>query len=510
MTSLILPRAAGWPRAGEARISAFGRQLGCRILLLPTVAGWADAAGILARTGGVGNMETAPVGGVLSRRSAISGVWSDYLQDRGYLDPADGYWWVFRGRLTAVAGNLGGIMARTQDNSTASGWAWQRTILDRLYVYHGGSNWYLGVSMSSLVDGEDHVLLGLWRKAESRLELWRDGALFAAANGITTAPPYAAGQGQIKILASRDTANLVGSASFAAVGVGNLSAGAAAAISGDVGLLFARRRQVLYFDAPAAGPQVRELAGALGISFVLSANLSRGAIFAESAFAGAADEALETMPEWDKSTMLGTTGIGRYLDQAYLRAPLNTDTALYTHADAAPTADYSVETDWIIRAAASSFNTRVGIAGRIGSVGFYSLEYLGGKKAGGTPRFELRRYDNGTGVFTALASYAFDVVATTYRVELRMVGSTISARLDGTQIMSVADTTLTAPGLAGLYGNTGNVGNWRGDNFLARTIAAVAGWQPKYWDGSAWQTALGAKRWDGAAWQTITAAPVVM
>lgn len=252
MTSLILPRAAGWPRAGEARISAFGRQLGCRTLLLPTAAGWADAAGILARTGGVGNLETAPVGGVLSRRSSISSVWSDYLQDRGYLDPAEGYWWVFRSRLTAVAGNWGGILARTQDNSTASGWAWQRTNSDQLYVYHGGSNWYLGVSMSSLVDGEDHVLLGLWRKAESRLELWRDGKLFAAANGITTAPPYAAGQGQIKILASRDTANLVGSASFAAVGVGNLSAGAAAAISGDVGLLFARRRQVLYFDAGGA------------------------------------------------------------------------------------------------------------------------------------------------------------------------------------------------------------------------------------------------------------------
>lgn len=248
MTSLILPRAAGWPRAGEARISAFGRQLGCRTLLLPTAAGWADAAGILARTGGVGTLETAPVGGVLSRRSAISSVWSDYLQDRGYLDPAEGYWWVFRSRLTAVAGNWGGILARTQDNSTASGWAWQRTNSDQLYVYHGGSNWYLGVSMSSLVDGEDHVLLGLWRKAESRLELWRDGKLFAAANGITTAPPYAAGQGQVKILSSRDTPNIVGSAALAALGVGNLSAGAAAAISGDVGLLFARRRQVLYFD----------------------------------------------------------------------------------------------------------------------------------------------------------------------------------------------------------------------------------------------------------------------
>lgn len=258
MTSLVLPRSAGWPRAGEARISAFARQLGCRTLLLPTAAGWADAAGILARTGGFGNLETAPVGGVLSRRSAISSVWSDYLQDRGYLDPAEGYWWAFRGRLTAVAGNWGGILARTQDNSTASGWAWQRTNSDQLYVYHGGSNWYLGVSMSSLVDGKDHVLLGLWRKAESRLELWRDGKLFAAANSITTAPPYAAGQGQIKILSSRDAANLVGSASFAAVGVGNLSAGAAAAISGDVGLLFARRRQVLYFGGdtpPKIAPQ---------------------------------------------------------------------------------------------------------------------------------------------------------------------------------------------------------------------------------------------------------------
>lgn len=275
--------------------------------------------------------------------------------------------------------------------------------------------------------------------------------------------------------------------------------------------VFRPRRRVVYFDAPAAGPQVRELAGALGISFVLSANLSRGAIFAESAFAGAADEALETLPEWDKSTMLGTTGIGRYLDQAYLRAPLNTDTALYTHADAAPTADYSVEMDWIVQASAATFNTRVGIAGRAITSGFYSLEYLGGTKAGGTPRFELRRYDNGTGVFTALASYAFDVVATTYRVELRMVGSTISARLDGTQIMSVADTTLTAPGLAGLYGNTDNVGNWRGDNFDARLIASPAvAWPPKYYDGGAWQAASAAHRYDGSAWQSVTAAPVVI
>lgn len=113
-------------------------------------------------------------------------------------------------------------------------------------------------------------------------------------------------------------------------------------------------------------------------------------------------------------------------------------------------------------------------------------------------------------MFTALASYAFDVVATTYRVELRMVGSTISARLDGTQIMSVADTTLTAPGLAGLYGNTDNVGNWRGDNFLARTLAAPAGWQPWVYNGATWEQAVSAKRFDGSVFQPISATPTVM
>lgn len=275
--------------------------------------------------------------------------------------------------------------------------------------------------------------------------------------------------------------------------------------------IFRPRRNVLYFDAAPAGPGIRELTGSLALSFGATADLSRGSVFAESAFTGAADAALQDLPEWDKEAVLGSNDLGRYLDQAYIRGPLDSASALYTHAEPAPTADYSVEMDWLTFAGAATFNSTAALAGRVSGAGFYSMEYIGGTHSGGTPRFELRRYDAGLDAFTVLDSHAFDVArGATYRVVLRMVDSQITASLDGTEILSASDGTLTAPGKAGIYGKTNNVGNWRGDNFLARTLAAVSGWLPKYYDGSAWQPAVSARRYDGSAWQVIAVDPVVM
>lgn len=233
--------------------SALANSLRVSTLLLPTSAGWADATGNLYRTGGTGTVITVATPDGLARTSNASIAWSDFLLDRGTLNPSDGYAWVMRGTLNSVLGNWGGIIARTANNATGQGWAWQRGWSDVLTVYHNAAEYSNSGTLSQFVDSKPHTFVGVWRKSEAVLELWVDGVLRWSQTGANAAPLYTAGQGQLKILSSRDTSTINGKVAMVGVFNRSLSQGEAQALSLRPWQLFRARRRVLYFDVGGGG-----------------------------------------------------------------------------------------------------------------------------------------------------------------------------------------------------------------------------------------------------------------
>lgn len=253
MATVVVQRP--WTKQPNAlpKPSALANSLRVSTLLLPTSAGWADATGNLYRTGGSGTVVTVATPDGLARTSSVSAAWSDFLLDRGTLNPADGYAWVMRGTLNSVLGNWGGLIARTADNATGQGWAWQRTTSDVLTVYHNAAGYSNSGTLSKFVDSQPHTFVGVWRKSESKLELWVDGVLRWSQTGASTAPLYTAGQGQLKILSSRDTPNINGKVAMVGVFNRSLSQGEAQALSLRPWQLFRARQRVLYFDVGGGG-----------------------------------------------------------------------------------------------------------------------------------------------------------------------------------------------------------------------------------------------------------------
>lgn len=253
MSKLILPRRFSNQPQVPVGPSELAKQLNVGALLLPTGSGWADATGRFERTGGTGSVVRVPTPSGMARTSSVGSAWADFVLDRGFHNPANGYAWVMRGSLKSVLGNWGGIIARTVNNATGQGWSWQRANADVLTVYHAGSGYSNAGTLSQFVDGEEHTFVGVWRKSESRLELWVDGALRWSKNSASAAPAYTAGQGQIKVMSSRDTANIHASVTMVGVFNGSLSAEVAREISINPWQLFKPQRQVLYFDIGGGG-----------------------------------------------------------------------------------------------------------------------------------------------------------------------------------------------------------------------------------------------------------------
>jgi hypothetical protein len=275
---VILTPYTSQPPAGTEP-SDLARDLRVGALRLPTPGGegWADSVGGLRVTGGTGSLITRAGRDGYERASTSGAAWADYLQDRGAHDPRDGYAWVMRATLVSSLANWGGLISRTTDNGTTSGWSWQRTNGDVVAAYHGVSgNWPLGITFSTLLDGQPHTLVGVWRKDQSRLELWRDGILLAAVNGVSTAPGYSAGQGQVKIMSSRDVAALNGSVALVAVLGMAPSPSEASALSANPWLLFEPPGVEVAFGVEVeTGPGLRELSGSAAVSVQASGTLTR-------------------------------------------------------------------------------------------------------------------------------------------------------------------------------------------------------------------------------------------
>lgn len=530
---MILTPHTSQPPSGSPP-SELARDLRVGTLLLPTPAGdgWADSIGGLRVTGGAGSVGTV-VGREGYERATISGIYgaSDFFQDRGALDPRNGYAWVFRGALESALGNWGGIIARTRDNGTTQGWAWQRTNSDIVQVYHAGGGVSLGITFSSLVDGNVHTLVGLWRKDRNRLELWRDGALLASAS-LSTVPDYTAGQGQLKTLSSRDTGtNVRGRVAMVAVMGGVPSEFEAAALSANPWLLFDepdRAPPIFWVDA---GPGAKELSGNTGIRFGMSGALQvpgarelsgiaalqiglsgalsrKEVVIAQDDFTRETDGNLAS-PPWVKTALVGTGNLSTL--GGYLRGLSAGSSAIYAYDTAPDSADYTVSLEIQCGTTANLNGSYVGVVGRFNdSDPTYQAVYYAARYVGASAQYVLERFTLFGDGLTTLGTYSAGIAASaTVVLALRMVGDQIALLADGVPLIEVTDATISGAGKSGILAYNTTSTAWYGDDF-ALVGRAATGWAPQLFDGTDWGPAVAAWRHNGTAFEKIASSPVVM
>jgi hypothetical protein len=113
------------------------------------------------------------------------------------------------------------------------------------------------------------------------------------------------------------------------------------------------------------------------------------------------------------------------------------------------TADYTVAADLFVASLLSGINK--GIAGRVSTSAstLYALRYV-------VSSGQWQLIKNVAGTSTTLGTFNQALtVGQTYRMSLRMTGTTIVANIDGTDIITVTDAAVTAAGRAGIYGGGG-------------------------------------------------------
>ena len=140
--------------------------------------------------------------------------------------------------------------------------------------------------------------------------------------------------------------------------------------------------------------------------------------------------------------------------------------------DAAPSADYTVEADYIMTSTANFIQAM--LVGRmvVGDNDFYSAELDPDPAA-----IILRRFDNGGAGFTTLSSASVSISAgNTYRVQLYITDSLKKAVFDlggGSESeVTSTDNTYTAAGYAGMLERALTTSDLHLDNFSAAEISA--------------------------------------
>lgn len=216
------------------------------------------------------------------------------------------------------------------------------------------------------------------------------------------------------------------------------------------------------------GRALGTLALLLFLAFIY-AHHAEAATFATDTFTDTTSTALtahtgEIGATWAvNSAFPGSTAV--ITDANRLRSNTNSFSIYYASGTPA-SADYSVAADVLVWPTAPG---AVGVIGRAStSVGtYYLMDYEGV----GNP-IKLYTIVNGSAVGTT-ATYAWTPTGgQTYRFKLSMVGSTITAYLDGAQIIQKTDSNITTAGKSGLFFNFGmtNSTGFHIDNFAATDI----------------------------------------
>lgn len=142
-------------------------------------------------------------------------------------------------------------------------------------------------------------------------------------------------------------------------------------------------------------------------------------------------------------------------NEAFLTTNPSTDAVVAYNATGVNSANYYVEAG--CKYTATSGNTWLGVGGRRVNFGTAdSNSYIALLNQGSGV---LRLYKRISAAYTQLGEYAFTILDdVVYTVRLIMDGSTISVNLDGTQRISVTDTSLTAQGDYCLHNGSGGSG----------------------------------------------------
>jgi len=194
--------------------------------------------------------------------------------------------------------------------------------------------------------------------------------------------------------------------------------------------------------------------------------------FASDSFTGTeGDELTAYSSDW----LNGPAYTGKMEISANRSRQASTASSLYRHATAPASADYSVSADLFAKTTAP--DNSVGVVGRASASAatFYHARY------GGTSTQKWQLYKIVNGSFTLLGdSYQILVDETSYNVKLDMTGTAIKLfkENEGTAVVSVTDSAITAAGAAGLRSYTGtaitDTSGMHADNFSADDGAATA------------------------------------
>jgi hypothetical protein len=161
-------------------------------------------------------------------------------------------------------------------------------------------------------------------------------------------------------------------------------------------------------------------------------------------FVGSSGVNLNTLSGWSKYTQATTGNV--LLDGSNGIYPSQAGSYYYINSWVPPTANYVVKAEYYYYS--SLFGSQMSICGRMSNVAdsFYYAFW-----DDGTPGFYIQKYV--AGAFANLGSYGTSLtVGTAHIVELSMIGSSISLSLDGSIIISVTDSSITAAGSAGIGG----------------------------------------------------------
>lgn len=211
---------------------------------------------------------------------------------------------------------------------------------------------------------------------------------------------------------------------------------------------------------------------------------------------------------WVRSTA-SQAGNGQITDAGRVRKA-TTNQELYYLTGTPPTPDYYVKSDLIVRSVPTTASA-FGVQARMNAAGtnYYQFRLVWTTAAGF--QWVLLKVTGGgsTTLVTVNATITIDQV---YTMRLVVNGSTISALLNGVQVMSTSDSTITAAGFSGYQNNSGTnsseTSGFHFDNYEAGTLTAAAA-TPSPGSGtatvSATSTGLPRIAATGSATETVTA-----
>ncbi|MDQ1653832.1 MAG: hypothetical protein QOI35_3032, partial [Cryptosporangiaceae bacterium] len=196
--------------------------------------------------------------------------------------------------------------------------------------------------------------------------------------------------------------------------------------------------------------------------------------FTDSTSTGLASHVGEVGTTWTKR-MGSTTSPPVITDANRVRTNHTGEWVYYASATPA-SADYSVSADILVK---SNIDDTIGVIGRLDSTDssgtYYEAEYAGGSNT------MWSIYKRVGGSYTSLGSYSQTLtVGHTYHLVLSMVGTSITASVDGVQRISATSSSISAAGKSGLllgYSGSGasatNTTGYHLDNFSVDAAAAA-------------------------------------